>query len=113
MNEQKKISKELSLVEHGTEMIFDIFIGAMSGIVIEYIADVLRRKLGYSRYISMFIQILLMVFVLHEYKSLKIWQLRSWEGQYDYGILFTSMLLASQRNLSNTISDIHGKFYKK
>jgi len=106
MSKQKNIFEEFEDVElhepfsvYSFEILADIFLGIALGIIVNFISSCIAKLLDLSIYAAFVIQLILIIIVLYVLKIDSKYLYGSWKGQTNYGIIFTAIFLAVQRNL--------------
>lgn len=92
---------------YSIELTVDIFLGIILGIIVNRISDIIGRQLKLEFNTKMFIQLILIILVLYYMKVESKYLYDSWTGDQSYGIVFTSIFLSSQKNITTFIENIY------
>ncbi|XWV24465.1 hypothetical protein QJ856_gp0021 [Tupanvirus deep ocean] len=96
-----------SFFKYSFEVISDIILGVVLGVTVNIAADFIAIKLGLPRIGLIIVQIFLICLVLYIMKIDSKYLYESWKGQTNYGIVFTAVFLAVQRNIIRFFEDIY------
>jgi len=99
--------------KYALEIIADIFLGIVLGLSVNFFVDYLGKKFGLKFYAKLIIQIILIILVLYVMKVDSKYLYESWKGETSYGIIFTSIFLAVQKNLMHFLEYIFTKGEKQ
>ena len=81
------------------EIISDIVLGVILGVLLNAFVDYLGQILNMPFYAIIILQVFLIIVVLYYLKVDSIHLYAAWRGQAGYGIIFTSVFLAVQKNI--------------
>ena len=112
--------KEISFAFYAIDTIIDLSMGILLGYLVNTLADKIAATIRLGRYTRLIIQIMISIVLLYSIKhySRQLFShspasisdlYRSWRGPNDYGIVFISMFLASQKNLIDFLEYIYKK----
>jgi hypothetical protein len=94
---------------YALEVATDTALSIALGIFVDKIANVGGSYLGLSRHTKLIIQFFLIIWVLYVLKKNSLLMYDSWQGDNSYGIVFMSLFLASQKNLTIFMLDVYGE----
>jgi ABC-type sugar transport system permease subunit len=89
-----KAPEENNFITHTLGITGDIVLGLLAGICIDNVCTYLHNTLGWPFLATIILQLALIIIALYLEKKYGYWG-----GDNNYGILFTSFLLAPQHNL--------------
>lgn len=85
------------------EIIADIILGIALGLTVNKVSNRLSNFLNLNVYLKYGFQLLLNIGVLYILKVDSKYLYTSWKGKTSYGIIFTAMFIASQKNLTKLL----------
>lgn len=89
------------------EIIADIILAILLGVAVNQLSDWFGKKFNLPKYGKLLIQLFLIILVFYIMKIDSRYLYESWKGQTNYGIIFTSVFLAVQKNAVSFIEDIY------
>ncbi|AEQ33047.1 hypothetical protein [Acanthamoeba polyphaga mimivirus] len=98
---------EESIFGYTFEIIADIFLGLVLGIGINVFVDHIGELLHLSFLVKIIIQLMFIIVILYFLKIDSNQLYSSWKGHTSYGIIFTSVFIASQRNLIKLFDEVY------
>nr|URM62011.1 hypothetical protein [Mimivirus sp.] len=98
---------EESILGYTFEVIADIFLGLVLGIGINVFVDYIGEFLHLSFLVKIIIQFIFIILILYFLKIDSKQLYSSWKGHTSYGIIFTSVFIASQRNLIKLFDEVY------
>ncbi|AZL89105.1 hypothetical protein QKC54_gp0736 [Megavirus baoshan] len=98
---------EQSILGYTFEVISDIFLGIVLGIGINILVDYIGELLHLSFLVKIIIQFMFIVLILYFLKIDSSQLYSSWRGHTSYGIIFTSVFIATQRNLVKLFNEVY------
>lgn len=93
--------------EYAFEVISDIVLGVALGVIINMIVDYLGNLLGLPFSVKLLIQLTFIILILYFLKIDSNVLYSSWKGHTSYGIIFTSVFIAAQKNLIKFFQDVY------
>ena len=107
MNTPQNNELNESFIQYTFEIATDILLGVVLGVIVNMVADYVGKILHLPRYGVLVVQFFLICGVLYLLKVDSKYLSQSWKGQTSYGIVFTAVFLAVQKNLINFFGDIY------
>ena len=113
MNIEQKIINQIEKKEQVSfpifflEVVSDILIGVGLGLFVNMISTFIGKLFGLKKIGTIIIQLLMISLVLYMIKVDSRYLFSTWEGEADYGIIFTAVFLAVQPNMINFFTDIY------
>ncbi len=98
-NQKDSSEQTESIFDYAFEVIADIFLGVVLGVSVNAITDFVARELGLPTYAKLALQFTLIIIVLYILKIDSKYLYSSWKGQTNYGIVFTAVFFAVQKNM--------------
>ena len=99
-----------SFPRYAFEIVADMLLAITLGIVINTITNFLAKLFNLSIYVKIVVQLVLIILVLYIMKIDSKYLYSSWKGQTSYGIIFTAIFLATQKNIALFLEEIYSKF---
>ena len=88
------------------EVAADIVLGVVLGVSVNICADFIGKVFNLNRIGILLVQFMLICIVLYIMKIDSKYLYQSWKGQTSYGIIFTAVFLAVQKNMISFFADI-------
>ena len=89
------------------EIITDIVLRIIAGVTVNICANSVGRFLGLNRIGILIVQLFLITIVLYIMKVDSIYLYSTWQGETNYGIVFTAVFFAVQKNMMSFFADIY------
>ncbi|XWV25698.1 hypothetical protein QJ857_gp0023 [Tupanvirus soda lake] len=96
-----------SFFQYSFEIFADMALGIVLGISVNVLSDFIAKTLKLPRFGLIIVQFILICLVLYVMKIDSKYLYESWKGQTSYGIVFTAVFLAVQKNLIRFFEDIY------
>lgn len=96
-----------SFLHYAFEIIADIALGVFLGVLVNMFTNFIAEIFKLPRLAKIAVQLALIICVLYVMKIDSKYLYKSWKGQTSYGIIFTAVFLAVQRNLITFFQDIY------
>lgn len=96
-----------SFFAYALEIVADMALGMFLGVMVNIISDKIAWLFKLPRIAKLIVQIFLITVVLYIMKVDSKYLYSSWRGQTSYGIVFTAVFLASQKNIVQLFEDIY------
>ncbi len=91
------------------EIAADIILGIVLGTIVNTCANYIGRVFGLNRICILIVQFFFICIVLYFMKIDSRYLYHTWRGQTNYGIVFTAVFLASQKNMIKLFEDIYNE----
>jgi hypothetical protein len=110
---KKNIDKEKdedfkeSFPMYSLEVITDLILGAVLGVIVNTMADYIGNLFKLPFWGVLVVQLFLISVFLYVMKIDSKYLYNSWKGQTSYGIVFTSVFLAVQKNMLRFFENIY------
>ena len=88
------------------EIVADMVLAIILGLGVNGIANFIGKSVGIHRYGKLSVQLFLIIIVLYIMKIDSKYLYPSWKGQTGYGIIFTAIFLAVQKNITSFVENI-------
>ena len=88
------------------EIIADMVLAILLGLSVNGVSNFIERNLGLPKYGKISVQMALIIIVLYIMKIDSKYLYPSWKGQTGYGIIFTAIFLAVQKNITSFVENI-------
>lgn len=108
-NKEDTIEPLPDFLTYSLELFIDGATGLFLGLMVNYFSDWLQCTFGFDDLIKIILQIVLITLTLYIIKITIRKLFRSWRKETDYGIVFVSLFLASQRNIVKFVASISGQ----
>lgn len=95
-----------SFPRYAFEVVADIVLAVLLGIAINQISNWIGKTFKLPKYGKLIVQLILIILVLYIMKVDSKYLYASWKGQTNYGIIFTAVFLAVQKNVMGFMQDI-------
>lgn len=99
---------------YGFEIAYDVVLGVVLGILVNIITDKLSYIFHLHGLAKIILQLLLIIIVLYLLKYWSNYLYSSWQGETGYGVVFVSIFLVVQNNLTKFFENVYdektGKF---
>lgn len=102
-----------SFPSYSFEIISDIFLGIVLGVLVNTVSSLLALKLNWSKFTLVTFQFALITIILYIMKIDSKYLYSSWKGHTSYGIMFTTVFLAVQKNVIIFFEDVYKSAEKK
>ena len=89
------------------EVLADIVLAILLGITVNKLTNHIAKYLGLNKYAKLVVQLVLIIIVLYIMKIDSKYLYASWKGETSYGIVFTTVFFAIQKNLTSFVEDIY------
>ena len=96
-----------SFPKYAFEVSADIVLGLVLGVTVNIVTNKIGEIFKLKNSGKLIIQIFLNICILYTLKVDSKYLYDTWKGQTNYGVVFTAVFLASQRNLINLFTDIY------
>lgn len=93
--------------KYAFEITADVVLGLVLGVSVNIVSNKIAVILKLRNFLKIVVQIFLNIFILYVLKIDSKYLYDTWKGETNYGIVFTSVFLASQRNLVHLFTDIY------
>lgn len=97
----------ISYPVYALEIITDILLGVIAGVTVNICANSVGRLLGLNRIGILIVQLFLITIVLYIIKIDSKYLYSTWKGETNYGIVFTAVFFAVQKNMMSFFEDIY------
>jgi glucan phosphoethanolaminetransferase (alkaline phosphatase superfamily) len=87
------------ITSYTVELIIDVIMGITLGVIVNTLTNFIGEYFKLNHALKLLVQICLIIAVLYLMKRNSKYLPECWKGEYDYGILFTSSFIISQKNL--------------
>lgn len=108
--------KNKKIHNYGLEVIYDIVLGVVLGILVNIITDKLSSIFHLRGLAKIILQLMLIIIVLYLLKYWSNYLYSSWQGEAGYGVVFVSIFLVVQKNLTRFFENVYveetGKFFQ-
>jgi len=88
------------------EVTADIVLAVLLGVAVNQFTNWVAHKLRIGKYSKLIIQLILIILILYIMKIDSKYLYQSWKGQTNYGIIFTAVFLAVQKNVTMFMEDV-------
>lgn len=88
------------------EIVADMVLAILLGLSVNGVSNFVERNLGLPKYGKISVQMALIIIVLYIMKIDSKYLYPSWKGQTGYGIIFTAIFLAVQKNITSFVENI-------
>lgn len=89
------------------EITADIVLAVLLGIGVNKLTNVIAKHFGLHIYAKLLLQLVFIITILYIMKIDSKYLYSSWKGQTNYGIIFTAIFLAVQKNVTKFLEDIY------
>ena len=96
-----------SFPTYALEVITDIGLGVFAGLTVNICADFIGSVFKLNRIGILIVQLFLITVVLYIIKVDSRYLYSTWKGETNYGIIFTAVFLAVQRNMVKFFEDVY------
>lgn len=96
-----------SFPEYAFEIIADIILGIVLGVLVNMIVDYVSDYFKLPMFIKLLLQLFLIIVVLYILKIDSKYLYDSWKGSTNYGIVFTAVFLAVQKNMVKLFTNLY------
>ena len=100
-------TENVSFPIYALEILTDIALGVISGVAVNICADFIGRIMGLNRIGILLVQLFLITIVLYIIKTDSKYLYSTWKGETNYGIVFTAVFFAVQKNMMMFFEDIY------
>ena len=102
-----------SFFVYSFEVVADVILAVFLGIIVNMIADYIGKFFNLPFCAILIVQLILISLVLYIMKIDSKYLYSSWKGQTNYGIIFTSVFLAVQKNMIKFFENMYLENEKK
>ena len=95
-----------SFPRYAFEVVADIVLAVLLGVAVNQISNWIAKSFHLPKYGKLIIQIILIILVLYIMKIDSKYLYNSWKGQTNYGIIFTAVFLAVQKNVTSFMDNV-------
>ena len=108
-NKQTEPAKNFmeSFPRYALEVTSDIVLAILLGVTVNQVSNWIGKTFKLPYYGKMIVQLILIILVLYIMKVDSQYLYQSWKGQTSYGIIFTAVFLAVQKNVMVFIENVY------
>lgn len=100
---------KVSFPVYALEVLSDIGLGVIAGLTVNISADFIGKLFKLNRIGILIVQLFLITVVLYVIKIDSRYLYSTWRGETNYGIIFTAVFLAVQKNMVRFFEDIYNE----
>jgi uncharacterized membrane protein (Fun14 family) len=107
LQQKNKTTDKISFPHYALEIITDVGLGVILGLSVNIATNFIGRIFKLNRVGILLVQLCLITIVLYVIKIESKHLYSSWKGKTDYGIIFISVFMASQKNVVRFFEDVY------